>query len=279
MDTRELRAAAALLPEPGAKVVGECLDEIDRLEAAFAAERERADIATANVMYGRKIEVEQRERAEDYRLHADELCTERDAAVARAEKAEAEADVAEQILADMNSEHGVIKEMKAHLFFVQKAEAARNAALARVRELETYIEERRAVTECVHCGGRMDEGTAQNHWETCPQHPARSRVREMEEDSKGMLDEWEKMYAGRECPKCRYHVTMNVSDDPSKMIAERMDRILAAARAEAVREFAEWVKAQHPVQQYVLLKSDGSPSDDSIVDVANVYLAHLAGQG
>jgi len=69
---------------------------------------------------------------------------------------------------------------------------------------------------------------------------ALARVREVEAESEKMLDEWEKMYAGRECPKCRYHVTMNVSDDPPEMIAKRMESVTAAARAEEVRGFAEW---------------------------------------
>jgi len=74
---------------------------------------------------------------------------------------------------------------------------------------------------------------------------ALARVREVEAESEKMLDEWEKMYAGRECPKCRYHVTMNVSDDPPEMIAKRMESVTAAARAEAVREFAGWEAENH----------------------------------
>jgi len=48
---------------------------------------------------------------------------------------------------------------------------------------------------------------------------------------------------------------------------------LAAAREDAVREFAEWLAAQHPVCQFVRLNRDGVPDDSSIVDVANIYLA------
>jgi hypothetical protein len=52
----------------------------------------------------------------------------------------------------------------------------------------------------------------------------------------------------------------------------RFRRESAEAVATAVRNFAEWVKAQYPVQQYVRFETDGTPSDDSIVDVANIYL-------
>lgn len=37
MDVKKMRACLPLLPEPGDKVVGECLDEIERLEAEIAA--------------------------------------------------------------------------------------------------------------------------------------------------------------------------------------------------------------------------------------------------
>jgi len=36
MDTKKMRACSPLLPDPGGEVVRECLDEIERLQAALA---------------------------------------------------------------------------------------------------------------------------------------------------------------------------------------------------------------------------------------------------
>lgn len=41
MDTKKMRPCTLLLPPPGDEVVRECLDEIERLEAVLAAERDK----------------------------------------------------------------------------------------------------------------------------------------------------------------------------------------------------------------------------------------------
>jgi len=64
--------------------------QIASLTASLAAEREKTAMWRSDFQALALVEKEERERAEDYRLHADELCTERDAAVARAEVLEAD---------------------------------------------------------------------------------------------------------------------------------------------------------------------------------------------
>ena len=91
---------------------------------------------------------------------------------------------------------------------------------------------------------------------------ALARAEKAEADSAKMLDEWETMYAGRECPKCRYHVTMNVSDDPPAMVAGRMKKVTAAARVDAVREFAEWAERDEVIVE-----------DETHVEAAARFLA------
>jgi len=91
---------------------------------------------------------------------------------------------------------------------------------------------------------------------------ALARAETAEADSAKMLDEWETMYAGRECPKCRYHVTMNVSDDPPAMVAGRMKKVTAAARVDAVREFAEWAERDEVIVE-----------DETHVEAAARFLA------
>jgi len=125
------------------------------------------------------------------------------------------------------------------------------AAKNRIASLEAEIEAERGRAETAEADRNEWKGVADGRLiEIVDLHAinaaALARAEKAEADSAKMLDEWETMYAGRECPKCRYHVTMNVSDDPPAMVAGRMKKVTAAARSDAVKAFAEWLDASGP---------------------------------
>ncbi len=63
MDTKKMLACAQLLPEPGDKVVVECLDEIERLRAELAALKQKGEpLAWMNKSGSNIISTEAKER-------------------------------------------------------------------------------------------------------------------------------------------------------------------------------------------------------------------------
>jgi hypothetical protein len=114
---------------------------------------------------------------------------------------------------------------------VLDAAHARIAALeAQLRERDARIERMREAAEVLRCANGMEERSlGALHARAVA---AESALAEARAENEGTTDEWERMYAGRECPKCGYHVTMNVEDDLPEVFQRRLASRLAALRAQ-----------------------------------------------
>jgi len=165
-----------------------------------------------------------------------------------------------------NAANGLVSVGAAAMEQIMALESARDAALAAERERAEKAEQ-----WCKDARPVLIDHDEQIKWK---------RKAEFERDA--ALDRAEKAEAvlgdlttkiDKHCEWCKERPDKIEFYCPLDAANAELPELLAAARADAVRGFAEWSRAQHPVQQFVLLNPDGTPSGDSIVDVAEVYLA------